>query len=84
MFAWNQHWIFENEIFETTLLFDPNLKFLFRHMFFVQGMEIVSCRLGCLILTIYTMMSLLGTSLLIPFSWILHMVLLSSSLPLQN
>jgi hypothetical protein len=46
------------------------------------GMGITSCKLSCLTSTIYTMMNLHGTSLLIPLSLTpLMMGLLSSSLP---
>ncbi len=53
---------------------------LFPNTFFCMGMGITSCKLGCLTLTIFMMMSPLGTSLLIPLSLIPFMGLLNSSL----
>ncbi len=50
---------------------------------FLCGMGIPSCKLGCLTLTVYMMMSLSCTSLLIPLSLTPFMDLLSSSLPWQ-
>jgi len=79
----NQHWTYENERFETSLLANFDFKTLSRHIF-LSRMVIIGCRLGYVILTICTMMSLLGKFLLIPLSLIPLVGLLSSSLPWQN
>ncbi len=35
MSYWNRHWMFENERFESFLLVDLDLKFFYKHIFFV-------------------------------------------------
>jgi len=76
--------MFENERFEVFLFTNPNLKIFSKRMFFLFRMKITSWRLGCLTLTICTMMNPLNTSLLIPLSSTLLMGFLSFSLPWWN
>ncbi len=37
MYFWTQHWMFENEIFESFFLVDHDLKSISKHMFFYLG-----------------------------------------------
>ncbi len=57
---------------------------LFLGTCFLSRMEIINYKLGCHTLTVYTMMDLPGTSLLIPLSLTPLMGLLNSSLPWWN
>jgi len=65
-------------------VYNLDFKSFFKCMFFLFRMVITSCKLGCLTLIVYMMMSPHGTSWLIPLSLTPFMGLFSSSLPWQN
>ncbi len=84
MSSWSQHWMSKNERFEFLLLIDPDLKSFSKHMFFLYGTGITSCKFCYFTSTVFMMMSPPNTSLLIPLSLIPLMGLLNSSLPWWN